>query len=133
MNINCKLLKFCLKLNGRSRMLKGENRLKKRKEFAYLYNNGEAKHTEHLTVVYLPTKHRALKVGFSVAKKIGKAHTRNLVKRRLRSIVRDLVINLPDNYNVVVIAKSGVENVPYSALRAETIQLFSKTGLKRNV
>ena len=114
-------------------MLKGENRLKKRKEFAYLYNNGEAKHTEHLTVVYLPTKHRALKVGFSVAKKIGKAHTRNLVKRRLRSIVRDLVINLPDNYNVVVIAKSGVENVPYSALRAETIQLFSKTGLKRNV
>ena len=114
-------------------MLKGENRLKKRKEFAYLYNNGEAKHTEHLTVVYLPTKHRALKVGFSVAKKIGKAHTRNLVKRRLRSIVRDLVINLPDNYNVVVIAKSGVENVPYSALRAETVQLFSKTGLKRNV
>lgn len=114
-------------------MLKSENRLRKRKEFAYLYNNGEAKHTEHLTVVYLPTKHRALKVGFSVAKKIGKAHTRNLVKRRLRSIVRDLVINLPDNYNVVVIAKSGVENVPYSALRAETIQLFSKTGLKRNV
>ena len=98
-------------------MLKSENRLRKRKEFAYLYNNGEAKHTEHLTVVYLPTKHRALKVGFSVAKKI----------------VRDLVINLPDNYNVVVIAKSGVENVPYSALRAETIQLFSKTGLKRNV
>lgn len=114
-------------------MLKSENRLRKRKEFAYLYNNGEAKHTEHLTVVYLPTKHRALKVGFSVAKKIGKAHTRNLVKRRLRSIVRDLVINLPDNYNVVVIAKSGVEKVSFSALKAETVQLFSKTGLKRNV
>ena len=55
-------------------MLKDVNRLKKRKEFAYLYNNGTAKHSEHLTLVYLPTKHRPLKVGFSISKKIGKAH-----------------------------------------------------------
>ena len=114
-------------------MLNSENRLRKRKEFAYLYNNGEAKHTEHLTIVYLPTKHRALKVGFSVAKKIGKAHTRNLVKRRLRSIVREIVNVLPDNYNMVIIAKSGVENVAFEALKAEANLLFSKTGLKRNV
>ena len=65
-------------------MLSSVNRLKKRKEFAYLYNHGNAKHTDNLTLVYLPTKSRALKVGFSVAKKIGKAHTRNFVKRRLR-------------------------------------------------
>lgn len=114
-------------------MLKSENRLRKRKEFAYLYNNGTAKHTEHLTVVYLMTKHRALKIGFSVAKKIGKAHTRNLVKRRLRVIVRQLVPALPDNYNMVVIAKSGVENVPFDALTNETKMLFSKTGLMKNV
>ncbi len=114
-------------------MLKSENRLRKRKEFAYLYNNGTAKHTEHLTVVYLPTKHRALKLGFSVAKKIGKAHTRNLVKRRLRAIVRDLVPQLPDNYNMVLIAKAGVENVAFDALVLETKQLFTKTGLLNNV
>ena len=114
-------------------MLKSENRLRKRKEFAYLYNNGTAKHTEHLTVVYLPTKHRALKIGFSVAKKIGKANVRNLVKRRLRSIVRELVATLPDNYNMVVIAKSGIENISYDALCNETKLLFSKTGLSRDV
>ena len=114
-------------------MLKSENRLRKRKEFAYLYNNGVAKHTEHLTVVYLPTKHRALKIGFSVAKKIGKAHTRNLVKRRLRSIVRDIISVLPDNYNMVVIAKAGIENVTYDVLKKEAELLFSKTGLKKDV
>ena len=114
-------------------MLKSENRLRKRKEFAYLYNNGTAKHTEHLTVVYLPTKHRALKIGFSVAKKIGKANVRNLVKRRLRSIVRELVSTLPDNYNMVVIAKSGIENMQYDALCNEAKVLFSKTGLSRDV
>lgn len=110
-------------------MLEEKNRLKKRKEFAYLYNNGNAKHTANLTVVYLPTKHRALKVGFSLSKKVGKAHTRNLVKRRLRAIVRELVPTMPDNYNVVIIGKSGVENLTFSQLQMETATLIKKAGL----
>lgn len=114
-------------------MLKSENRLRKRKEFAYLYNNGTAKHTANLTLVYLPTKHRSLKVGFSIAKKIGKAHTRNLIKRRLRAIVRDIVPTLPDDYNVVIIAKSGVENLTLGELRNQTKQLFDKSGLPKHV
>ena len=114
-------------------MLKSENRLRKRKEFAYLYNNGTAKHVAHLTVVYLPTKNRKLKIGFSVAKKIGKAHLRNLVKRRLRDIVRDFVPMLPDDYNMVIIAKSGIETITYSELKKETSLLLQKTGLLKNV
>lgn len=110
-------------------MLEEKNRLKKRKEFAYLYNNGNAKHTANLTVVYLPTKHRALKVGFSLSKKVGKAHTRNLVKRRLRAIVRELVPTMPDNYNVVIIGKAGVENLTFSQLQMETATLIKKAGL----
>ena len=110
-------------------MLQERNRLRKRKEFAYLYNNGTAKHTANLTVVYLPTKHRDLKIGFSITKKIGKAHIRNLVKRRLRAIVRELVPSLPDDYNVVVIAKVGIENLKFEELRSQVQLVFSKTGL----
>ena len=114
-------------------MLNSENRLRKRKEFAYLYNNGTAKHTNHLTLVYIPTKHRKLKIGFSVAKKIGKAHDRNFVKRRLRAIVRDIVPNLPDNYNVVIIAKAGIKDLSFAELKSQTNQLFAKSGLLNNV
>lgn len=110
-------------------MLEEKNRLKKRKEFAYLYNNGNAKHTANLTVVYLPTKRRALKVGFSLSKKVGKAHTRNLVKRRLRAIVREIVPSMPDNFNVVIIGKSGVENLTFAQLQSETLNLLKKAGL----
>lgn len=114
-------------------MLQERNRLRKRKEFAYLYSNGTAKHTANLTIVYLPTKHRALKVGFSVTKKIGKAHIRNLIKRRLREIVRAIIPSLPDNYNMVIIAKSGIENLTFDELKSQTLILFKKTGLQTNV
>ena len=114
-------------------MLRNENRLKKRKEFAYLYNNGTAKHTAQLTLVYLPTKNRILKIGFSVAKKIGKAHTRNLIKRRLRVIVREIVPSLPNNYNMVLIAKAGIENLTFDELETQIKKLFKMTGLQKNV
>ena len=109
-------------------MLSSNNRLKKRKEFAYLYNHGNSKHTTHLTLVYLPTKSRVLKIGFSVAKKIGKAHIRNFVKRRLRAIVRDYVALMPDNFNIVFIAKTGIENVTFADLKTEVKMLLNKSG-----
>ena len=107
-------------------MLSSANRLKKRKEFAYLYNHGKALHTVHLTLVYLPTKARKLKIGFSVAKKIGKAHTRNFVKRRLRAILREYVSSMPDNFNIVFIAKAGIENIGYEEIRQEVKMLLGK-------
>ena len=110
-------------------MLKSINRLRKRKEFAYLYNNGTAKHTAHLTLVFLPTKHRPLKIGFSISKKIGKANLRNLIKRRLRAIVRDIVPTMPDNYNVVFIAKAGIDNITFDEMKKEVQFLIEKSGL----
>ena len=114
-------------------MLKGINRLKKRKEFAYLYNNGKAKHSSTLTMVYLPTKYRPLKIGFSISKKIGKAHTRNLIKRRLRACVRDLVPQMQNNYNVVFIAKAGIDKISFAELKSQVISLVNNSEVIKNV
>ena len=114
-------------------MLKSVNRRRKRKEFAYLYNHGNAKHSANLTIVYNPTKNRELKIGFSIAKKIGKANVRNLVKRRLRDIVKDIVPNMPDEFNVVFIAKVGIEKLSYSELKKQVEVCISKAGLFKNV
>ena len=112
-------------------MLKSENRLKKRKEFAYLYNNGKAIHSAHLTMVYIPTKNRVLKIGFSISKKVGKANVRNLVKRRMRVIAREYVKVLPDNHNIVFIAKAGIEELAYGDIKKELGEVIKKSGLKK--
>ena len=114
-------------------MLSSENRLKKRKEFAYLYNHGQAKHTANLTMVYLPTKYRAIKIGFSVTKKIGKAHLRNRVKRVLRAVVRDFVKSLPNDYNVVFIAKAGIENLSFNDIKTQVRTLLTKAELIKGI
>ena len=113
-------------------MLKSVNRLKKRKEFAYLYSNGVAKHTQHITLVYLPVKNRILKVGFSIGKKIGKAHTRNLIKRRMRACVREFIPNMLDNYNVVFICKKGIDEITFDTIKKEVYTLIEKAGLFKN-
>lgn len=110
-------------------MLKSENRLRKRKEFAYLYNHGLSKHTDNLTIVFNPTKFRATKIGFSITKKIGKANVRNRVKRVLRAVVRDMVSSIPANYNIVFIAKAGVENLTFAEIKRQVLILLTKADL----
>lgn len=114
-------------------MLRQSNRLKKRKEFAYLYSNGKVKHSSTLTMVYLPTKHRPLKIGFSISKKIGKAHTRNLIKRRLRACVRDLVPQMHNNFNVVFIAKAGIDKISFAELKSQVVSLINNSEVNKSI
>lgn len=57
--------------------------------------------------------------GFVVAKTVGKAVTRNLMRRRLRSIGHELVSNGFAGTDVVVRALPGSEKLPWSSLHEE--------------
>ena len=57
--------------------------------------------------------------GFIVAKSVGGAVTRNLVKRRLRSVSREVLASMPTGRDVVMRALPGSEQVPWATLHAE--------------
>jgi len=107
-------------------MLKSVNRLKKRKEFGYIYKHGESLYTKNLVLMHTVNKYKKIKIGFSISKKVGKAYIRNLIKRRLRAIVRERLTEFVSGKNYVVIAKPTVINLSFSELEAEVIQLFAK-------
>lgn len=71
-------------------------------------------------VVYVSTlAERPTMVGFAVSKAVGRAVTRNTVKRRLRAIARELLPSLPVHASMVVRALPAAARVPYSELSSD--------------
>lgn len=102
-----------------------DHRLKKKKQFAYIYKKGTRKSTRHLTLFTIPSKFSSYKIGYSVSKKIGKANVRNKVKRRLREIVRRS--DFPKEYaNYVLMAREGIELLSFDELKNQVKEIFSK-------
>ena len=111
-------------------MLVKENRLTKRKEFGYIYKKGRSVYSKHLMLVYVPTKLKNIRVGFSVSKKVGKAHTRNLIKRRLRAIIQDMLKqNLIKTNNYIFVANSSITELTFEELKSQVMYVLSKDGL----
>ena len=61
-----------------------DHRLKKKKQFAYIYRKGKRISNKFLTLFVIPSKFNSYKIGYSVSKKIGKATVRNKTKRRYK-------------------------------------------------
>ncbi|MDX2849012.1 MULTISPECIES: ribonuclease P protein component [Streptomycetaceae] len=108
-------------------MLPTENRLRRRQDFAIAVRRGR-RAGRPLLVVHLRTDsdtrdpHAAggtaspARAGFVVSKAVGGAVTRNLVKRRLRHLVRERLSVLPPGSLVVVRALPGAGDADHSQL-----------------
>jgi ribonuclease P protein component len=57
--------------------------------------------------------------GFIVTKAVGGAVVRNLVRRRLRAVSRELLPTLPSGIDIVMRALPGSDQVPWATLHAE--------------
>ncbi len=107
-------------------MLKRNLRLVKRGSFAYVYKKGERKSNGAISLIYVKSKN--LKVGFSVNNKVGKAVKRNLVKRRLRAVVRSIIPSL-NPAQIVVSVRPEIVLSDYKEIECALIKLFTKAGL----
>jgi ribonuclease P protein component len=110
-------------------MLEKKHRLKKRKEFGYIFKKGRSFSNKTLILNYIPTKLKDYKVGFSVSKKIGNAVVRNKVKRRLREAFRELHHGVDKKYNYVFVARKGIEEMTYLEVIKSMKYCLEKTRL----
>jgi ribonuclease P protein component len=69
------------------------------------------------------------KVGFVVSKGVGSAVERNLVKRRLRHVVRDFLTKLPPSSELVVRAQPVAASMTSRELRAELARCLRRVGV----
>jgi ribonuclease P protein component len=99
--------------------LKKEYRIKKEQEFASIMKKKDSCANKKFVLYKDEESCGHFRVGLSVGKKIGKAHTRNAVKRKIRQALYELREEISPDYKFIVIArpKTEVEELDFFELK----------------
>jgi ribonuclease P protein component len=68
--------------------------------------------------------------GLSVGKKIGGAVKRNRVKRLLREIMREILKDIEGGFDLVFVARQGLEDISFSKLKLRVKGLLLRASNK---
>lgn len=111
-------------------MLSKKFRLTKSGSFSYVYRKGQIKSDKLITLTYVLSK-GAPRVGFSVPNKVGKAVKRNLVKRRMRAIMRAEILKVA-SAQIVFSAKLGATDLSFAQIKSVMLMLLKSSKLVKN-
>ncbi len=108
-------------------------RLRDEADFRRVRAGGRASANRGLTLLVAPNALPHNRYGFVVSKRVGKAVARNLVKRRLREIVRQLDREgrIARGYNLAFIVRPPLAAAPFTEARDATLDLLKRGGLLR--
>ena len=84
-------------------------------------------------LVFYARKNRlgANRVGITVSKKLGKAHIRNHVRRRIREVYRLNEEMFQPGWDIVVVARTKAVDAPFDKLTKSFLSLARKMGTLR--
>lgn len=82
-----------------------------------------------ITIYFVSAKRKDVKIGFTITKKIGKAHERNKIKRRLSAIIYPIIKDFEKDYTIVIKANRNIAEENFSKLKENVMQLLNKTGI----
>ena len=108
-------------------IMKGEEYLTKSEQYALVYNEGRSWVSSLVVMKVLPNGLSLSRYGFSVSKRVGKAVTRNRVKRLLREILRLTLIK--PGWDIVFIARSPAAKASYAEFNKSVNDLLLKSEL----
>ena len=83
----------------------------------------------YLVIYCRKNRTEANRVGITVGKKLGKAHIRNRVRRRIREAYRLNEEKFAPGYDIVVVARTRAISCPFADLTRAYLSLAAKAGI----
>jgi ribonuclease P protein component len=85
-----------------------------------------------MVLCYLPNGLTVSRCGFTVSKRIGNAVERNRVRRRMREAVRLIWERVAPGYDLVWVARSGINRAEFAELQNACGRLLRRASLLVN-
>lgn len=104
-------------------------RIRSRQDFQKIYQRGKSKANRELVCYTLKNSLPYNRFGFSLSKKFGKAHLRNLYKRRLSEVIRLNLNHFKPGYDIVFIARKPLAACDFAACERSLKDVAKKCGL----
>ncbi|MBN1161227.1 MAG: ribonuclease P protein component [Dehalococcoidales bacterium] len=108
--------------------MRGEYFLSKSTQFSVVYEGGKTWAGKEIVLKALPNALDISRFGLVVSGRLGKAVVRNLIKRRLREVVRH--IRVTPGWDIVLIARSPAAGADYKSLEKSVDKLLLRAGIK---
>lgn len=102
-----------------------DERMQSQQEFDQVKQEGVSCSGQYLVLAvnFRPCE-SAKRVGFIISKRVGRAVTRNRIRRRLREVYRLRRPGIVDGFSMVLIARPAAAHVGFDLLDAEFARLF---------
>ncbi len=111
-------------------MLPKEHRLKNEKDFELLFKKGRGVFDNFVGIKLKENNLDVSRFGFVVGVKVSKkAVKRNLVKRRLREVVKDKLKDIKPGFDVILIIRPAALDLKLDELKEKTIKSLTKAHL----
>mgnify|MGYP001321514728 CR=1 FL=1 len=103
--------------------------LKRGREIKEVFNKGRSVANPCFVLYLLPNGKNYNKVAFCVGKAAGKAVVRNHIRRRTREAFRQVEAGISPGYNLVIIARPGVDKIQFELLKSFLVKVFRQAGI----
>lgn len=108
-------------------IVKGAQYLRKSHQYELVYDKGRSWRDSLVVIKALPSGLVTSRYGISVSKQVGKAVTRNRVKRLFRELLR--LTPLQPGWDIVLIARTPAAKADYATLAESVRNLLSRARL----
>ena len=100
--------------------------VKEKRDFDKIIKNGKKVKNYNFIVFYGKNNEQFNKYGITVPKKVGKAHIRNKLKRRVRAILRNYKKSYENNYNCIIIIRNSCLDLTFQELSNSLERLLNE-------